>query len=325
MANEETSPKREDGGDPEATLAPGLVVIPGEGASNGPRSSEPQKTSEAETKAAPGDGRVFLTFPDNVEQLVGPKDELPPTFRLSIIVPVFNEERSVADTVAQLLLLQMEEDFEICVINDGSTDRTEELLNGFSHPRLRVKNLPKNVGKGAAVCEGITYAKGTHILIFDADDEYRASDIPSLVKPIIDGRADVVYGVRRRGHNTMFPDFIHALGNTLMTLATNILYNVAMTDLHTCLKLIPVGILRDIELTEKGFGLDTQVTAEVLRRGFRPFEVPASYVGRTREQGKKIKAVDAVACFRILFMTRLKTQTSFAKRNRSFAPKVRVR
>ena len=297
-----------------------------DGKSLSSRPEDPGTQTPFSVSDQPGsDDRVFPSFPDSVDELVGSKAGSPITFRLSIIVPVFNEERSVADTIAQLLLLHMDEDFEICVINDGSTDGTEDLLASFSHPRLRVKNLPTNIGKGGAVCEGIQYANGTHILIFDADDEYRTTDIPSLVRPIIEGRADVVYGARRRGHNTMFPDFIHALGNSIMTFAANLLYNVAMTDLHTCLKLIPIGLIRDINLTETGFGLDTQVTAEILRRGFRPFEVPANYVGRTREQGKKIKAGDAISCFRILAMTRLKTQVSYAKRNMDFAPMVKTR
>jgi hypothetical protein len=311
------APLSTDGGPRKIVALPDPIeeqVMPSAHVSNAAQASE-------QVVASPNEA-FFLELPDSVEQLVSPQREARSRFLLSIVVPVFNEERSIVKTLERLLTMDLGEEFEICVVNDGSTDNTTRLLAGFSHPRLRIKNLTKNVGKGAAVREGIAYAGGTHLLIFDADDEYRASDIPALIAPIIEGRAEVVYGARRRGHNTMYPDFIHAFGNAVMTLAANLLYNAAMTDLHTCLKLIPTPLLRDLNLDENGFGLDTQITAEVLRRGFRPYEVPASYVGRTREQGKKIKATDALECFMILFRIRLKKQTSHAKRNISLAPSV---
>jgi dolichol-phosphate hexosyltransferase len=262
-------------------------------------------------------------LPGQSEDRVSFKTDARSSFRLSIIVPVFNEARSVAATLQRLLAVDLGEDFEVLVVNDGSTDGTSELLAEISHPRLRVKTLSKNIGKGAAVQEGILQARGTHVLIFDADEEYRAADIPALIDAIIEGRAEVVYGVRRRGHNSMFPDFIHAFGNAVMTLAANLLFNSAMTDMHTCLKLIPAPLLRKFELDELGFGLDTQMTAEMLRHGFRPYEVPISYVGRTKEQGKKIKTSDALECLKILVKVRCKRQTSHAHRDLSLAPPVR--
>ena len=169
---------------------------------------------------------------------------------------------------------------------------------------------------------GIERATGTHLLVFDADDEYDPSDIPSLVARYAAGRAEVVYGVRVRGMKTTFPSLINAVGNRLMTETANMLYNSAISDLHTCLKLLPLPLLRKMQLNEHGSGLDTEISAEMLRLGFRPYEVPASYVGQTREEGKKIRLRDAGRCFLVLFKVRIRGSTRYGKRDRSLAPPI---
>ena len=209
--------------------------------------------------------------------------ELTP-FRLSIIVPSYNERSSILHVLDALLSLDVPgKELEIIVINDGSTDGTKALLDTFDDSRLVRIHHTANLGKGAAVRTGIATAKGSHVLIFDADHEYDTADIPRLVTPILTGRAEVVYGNRMSGFGTVHPSLWHAIGNQAMTLLANLLFGSAISDLHTCLKLVPMPLLKSFDLSEGGFGLDTEISAEVLRAGFRPFQVPVSYVGRSKE------------------------------------------
>ena len=179
----------------------------------------------------------------------------------------------------------------------------------------------QNRGKGAAVRSGIKAATGSHILIFDADTEYDVHDIPRLVAPILTGRAEVVYGSRMSGFGTVHPSRRHSVGNHAMTSMANIIFGSAISDLHTCLKLFPVPLLESFELTETGFGLDTEISAEMLRSGFRPFEVPISYVARSAEEGKKIRTRDAFRCVYVLLKVRLRGTVTYGQRNRALAPR----
>ncbi|MGA2527524.1 MAG: glycosyltransferase family 2 protein [Acidimicrobiales bacterium] len=243
-------------------------------------------------------------------------------FKLTIVVPVYNEEHTIGRVLEALVAQSIPGDFEIIVVDDGSTDRTREMLQASWHSRHVHIRHETNRGKGAAVRTGIARASGTHLLVFDADSEYDPADIPRLIAPILSGRAEVVYGVRVRGAGVVFPSFINLLGNRVMTAAANLLYGSAMSDLHTCLKLLPLPLLRLMPLKEEGFGLDTEVSAELLRRGFRPFEVPVSYVGRSREEGKKIRLSDAFRCFEVLVRVRLRGRTRYGIRDKSLLPSV---
>jgi glycosyltransferase involved in cell wall biosynthesis len=240
--------------------------------------------------------------------------------KLSVVVPVYNESRTVLRVLDELLKADDGSGFEIVVVDDGSTDGTRAMLATVADPRVRVILHDTNMGKGAAVLTGRAAATGTHLLVFDADSEYDAKDIPGLLEPIRRGRAEVVYGVRRRGVHATMPTLVHVLGNQVMTLATNLLYGTAITDLHTCLKLVPTRLLNELTVSETGFGLDTEITAELLRRGFRPYEIPVSYVGRSREDGKKIGLKDAFRCFYVLFKVRLRGNTSHGARNKMLIP-----
>jgi glycosyltransferase involved in cell wall biosynthesis len=244
-------------------------------------------------------------------------------FRLSIIVPSYNEQLTLLRVLDALLSLDVPgKELEIIVVNDGSTDGTGELLESFEDSRCVKVAHATNLGKGAAVRTGIASAKGSHVLIFDADQEYDVGDIPRLVTPILSGRAEVVYGNRMSGFGTVHPSLWHAVGNKAMTFLANILFGSAISDLHTCLKLVPMPLLRSFNLDENGFGLDTEVSAEVLRAGFRPYEVPISYVGRSKEEGKKIRLSDALRCVYVLAKVRLRPVTPYGKRNRNLAPQV---
>jgi glycosyltransferase involved in cell wall biosynthesis len=245
-------------------------------------------------------------------------------FKLSIIVPAYNEERSVRLVLERLAGLDTQAPYEVIVVDDGSSDDTYNRAVEFASEAFKILRHTTNRGKGAAVRSGIEHASGSHVLIFDADDEYDHRDIPKLIQPLFSGRAEVVYGARMRGHGTIHPTLIHALGNYIMTATANILYGSAISDLHTCLKLLPLPLLKAMELTEAGFGLDTEITAELLRRGWRPYELPISYVGRSKEEGKKIGAKDAVECFRILFQVRRRGRIRPGKRDKRLSPPVRL-
>ena len=228
--------------------------------------------------------------------------------------------------ILPLLDLHIEGGHELVVVDDGSHDGTAEILSRLASEhhegRLRVITQPHNQGKGAAVRRAIAEANGAYLLIFDADTEYDAADIPRLVAPLRDGRAEAVYGVRLSGVNVVIPTLSHAIGTRVMTIAANLLYGAWLTDMHTCLKLLPVPLLRAMTLTENGFGLDTEITAEMLRLGFRPFEVPASYVGRTKEEGKKIGIGDAFRCFYVLGKVRLRGKRKPGLRDHALAPNI---
>lgn len=273
-------------------------------------------------------GRGFEILPCGVRVRNGmysnSLSELPP-FRLSIIVPSYNEQLTILTVLDALLSLDIPgKELEIIVVNDGSTDGTRALLDTFEDSRLVRLHHSLNLGKGAAVRTGIAAAKGSHALIFDADHEYDVGDIPRLVTPILSGRAEVVYGNRMSGSGTVHPSLWHAVGNKSMTLLANLLFGSAISDLHTCLKLVPMPLLNSFNLDEGGFGLDTEISAEVLRAGFRPFEVPISYVGRSKEEGKKIRLSDALRCVFVLLKVRFRPVTPYGKRDRSLTPKVQI-
>jgi hypothetical protein len=223
---------------------------------------------------------------------------------LSIVMPAFNEERTIARAIAEIIAVELPCPFELIVVNDGSSDGTKEILGALNHPRARVINHPRNLGKGAALQSGAAVAEGTHIVPFDADLEYEPGDLMRLMAPIMQGRCEVVYGVRLFGTNTRYQSYKHALGNRALTLAASLMYNASLSDIHTCLKLLPLDLFREMDLVEDGFGLDTEITAKLLHRGIRPFEIPVSYHSRSVAHGKKITWRDGVECLQVLARVR---------------------
>ena len=223
---------------------------------------------------------------------------------LSIVMPAFDEGRTIADAINQVLDIPYPCPVELIVVDDGSRDNTASVLGSIHDPRVVVCRHPMNFGKGAAVMSGIALAKGTHVVPFDADLEYSPQDLLALVQPVLEGRTDIVFGSRLFGANTVYQSYRYAMGNKLTTTMANVLFDSYITDLHTCLKLLPVSLVRELGLREKGFGLDTELAAEMLRLGYRPFEVPVSYHSRTRSEGKKLDWRDGVACMAILVRVR---------------------
>jgi len=242
-------------------------------------------------------------------------------------MPAYNESVHIRAVLSSFIGLSIGAPWELIVVDDGSSDDTAAKVTQFAseHPELPLRLIRHryNRGKGAAVRSLIAKAGGTHLLTFDADSEYDTDDIVNLVSPIRRGRAEVVYGVRVRGHTVMLPSLLHGVGNIVMTMTANLIYGAWISDLHTCLKLLPLPLLRAMRLTESGFGLDTEITAEMLRRGFRPYEVSVSYVGRSKGEGKKINFSDALRCFVVLGKVRLRGVISRDQRNRALSPAVR--
>ena len=228
--------------------------------------------------------------------------------KLSILMSVYNEEHTIVRAIYEILQTNYPCDFELIVVDDGSTDATGMALSQVTDHRVILHRHPSNRGKGAALRSAASLATGTHILPFDADLEYLPEDIPRMLEPVLKGRCSVVYGARLFGCNTVYQSFRYAAGNRLLTRMANILFDSNLSDLHTCLKLMPLAMMRSLNLSEEGFGLDTEVTALLLRRGIRPFEVPVSYYSRSHAQGKKIKWRDAIACAWILLRIRLRSR-----------------
>lgn len=225
--------------------------------------------------------------------------------RLSIVMPAYNEAATIDAAIDSVLAVDYPCAVELIVVDDGSTDATQDILATYSD-RVHVLRHPRNLGKGAALLTGMATATGTHLIPFDADLEYDPEDIPALLGPVLSGYTDVVYGTRLFGANTVYQSYRYAMGNRFTTLAANVLFDSYLNDLHTCLKLVPLNVLRACTLRETGFGLDTEITARLLQQGIRPFEVPVRYFARTHAEGKKITWRDGVSCLQILGRVRFR-------------------
>ena len=220
--------------------------------------------------------------------------------KLSVVMAVFNEERTVGAAVRDVLALELPCPLELIVVDDGSTDGTARELAELADPRLLVHHHQVNLGKGSAVRTGVALASGDYILPFDADLEYSAADVPRLLGPVLRKGCPAVFGVRPHGRVTSYTTALYAYGNRALTQLANSLFDAELTDLHTCLKLVRTDLLNDLPLRENGFGADAELTAALLQRGIRPCEVPISYHGRSHEEGKKIGWRDGVECIAIL-------------------------
>ncbi|HVA59733.1 MAG TPA: glycosyltransferase family 2 protein [Mycobacteriales bacterium] len=225
--------------------------------------------------------------------------------KLSMLMPVYNEAATLDTAVKRVLDARYPCEIELVVVDDGSVDATGQVLESLDDPRIVRGRHERNRGKGAAVKTAAQLATGDYLLIFDADLEYSPDDVAGLLQPVLRGDAAVVYGARTFGSSTAH-SFWFVIGNKLTTFVANALFNSWITDLHTCLKLMPLELFRDLAPREDRFGLDTEITGLLLSRGIRPYEVPISYKARSHEEGKKITWRDGVEALRILVQIRIR-------------------
>jgi glycosyltransferase involved in cell wall biosynthesis len=206
---------------------------------------------------------------------------------LSVIVPVFNERTTVAEVVRRIRAVELPMALEVILVDDGSSDGTDKVLTAIGDSTVRVITHDRNRGKGAAVRTGLETARGDLIIIQDADLEYDPADWPRLLEPILRGKAKVVYGSRFTGERkNMLP--LHWIGNRFLSLVTNILYSSTLSDMETCYKLFDRRVFEGLHVDSDRFEFEPEITAKVLRRGHRIYEVPISYAGREVDEGKKI-------------------------------------
>ncbi len=216
--------------------------------------------------------------------------------RLSVVVPVYNEEPTLARVIEKLLRLANL--FEVVIVDDASTDRTPQIAAQLAgrHSQVRIISFHSNRGKSQSVIAGIAATRGDIVVIQDADEEYDPEEMPELIRPIVEGVADAVYGSRflvRRAARVLY--FYHYLANKWITFLSNLLTNINLSDVETGYKAFRGDVIRAMILNSTGFGFELEVTAKLVKRKCAIYEVPISYYGRTYEQGKKVGALDAIA------------------------------
>ncbi|TML65644.1 MAG: glycosyltransferase family 2 protein [Actinobacteria bacterium] len=220
-------------------------------------------------------------------------------------MPVFNERNTVAEILRRMRRVELPVDLEVVVVDDASSDGTDKVLDTLEDSTVRVVRHPVNRGKGAAVRTGLAYARGDLVLVQDADLEYDPEDWPRLLAPILKGKARVVYGSRFTGERKNML-FLHWVGNRFLSLVTNVLYNTTLSDMETCYKLFDRQVLEGITITSNRFDFEPEITAKVLRRGHRIYEVPISYSGREFHEGKKITWRDGIRALTTLVRERFR-------------------
>jgi glycosyltransferase involved in cell wall biosynthesis len=218
---------------------------------------------------------------------------------LTVLMPVFNEQATLAEIIRRVRQVDVGLTLELIVVDDGSSDGTNKILRTLEDSTVRVIAHEKNQGKGAALRTGLAHANGDIVVIQDADLEYDPEDWPALLAPILKGKASVVYGSRFTGQRkNMLP--LHWAGNRLLSLVTNVLYSSTLSDMETCYKAFDRRVLKDLTVVSNRFDFEPEITAKVLRRGYRIYEVPISYAGREFDEGKKITWRDGVGALRAL-------------------------
>jgi glycosyltransferase involved in cell wall biosynthesis len=227
-----------------------------------------------------------------------------PAQRVSFIVPVHNEERTIGDVLSAVSALDL--DKQVIVVDDGSTDATPTLLAAWNrHDAVTIVRQP-NGGKGAAIRAAIPYVDGDIVVIQDADMEYDPADVPGLVEPIMRGVADVVFGSRLTGGRPQRAHmFWHKVGNQFLSLLTSVLFNTTLSDMETGYKAFRADVLRSLDLRQNDFSIEPEITGKICKRKLRIYEIPISYYGRTYDEGKKITWRDGVKAVRTLVAVRL--------------------
>ncbi|MEO6214231.1 MAG: glycosyltransferase family 2 protein [Vicinamibacterales bacterium] len=221
---------------------------------------------------------------------------------LSVVMPCYNERETIEEIIRRVVAVPIRT--ELIVVDDGSKDGTRDILTELARElNFTLVFQPANAGKGAALRRGFQEVTGDLVVIQDADLEYSPEEFPELIELICDGRADVVFGSRFLGRHRVFM-FSHYLGNRLVTLITNILYNTMLSDMETCYKVMRTEVLRSMTLHSNGFGIEPEMTAKIFKRNYRVYEVPITYDGRGYDEGKKITWRDGFVALWVLLKYR---------------------
>ena len=222
---------------------------------------------------------------------------------LSVLVPVYNERSTVGEVIRRIRAVELPLEVEVVVVNDGSSDGTDKVLAALEDSTVKVINHEQNQGKGAALRTGLGAVTGDIIIVQDADLEYDPDDWPKLLDPILKRKSHVVYGSRFTGERkNMFP--LHWIGNRFLSLLTNLLYASTISDMETCYKCFDRRVVEPITIVSNKFDFEPEITAKILRQGYRIYEVPISYAGREFDEGKKITWRDGFAAVRALIRFR---------------------
>ena len=252
--------------------------------------------------ATPAD---VVAFPVRFERDLEIARSLSPALRLTFIVPVYNEEATVAQVLERVDAVPFQK--QIIVVDDGSTDGTPALLEEWRTRTAGVVLRQPNRGKGAAIRAAVPYVDGEIVVIQDADGEYDPADVPRLVEPIARGAADVVFGSRLSGGQPQRAYlFWHLVGNRFLSLLTNVLYNTTLTDMETGYKVFRADVLRSLDLREDRFGIEPEITAKICKKRCRIYELPIAYYGRSYAEGKKITWRDGVRAVGVLLTLRVR-------------------
>jgi glycosyltransferase involved in cell wall biosynthesis len=234
-------------------------------------------------------------------------------------MPVYNEQATVGSALKRVLSVDYPCDVSVVVVDDGSTDGTPQVLDAVDDARVVLHRHPRNMGKGAAIRTGAALASGDYMIICDADSEYSPEEIPLLLRPVLEGEAEVVFGTRTFGSHSAY-SFWFVMGNRAITTTANVLFNSYISDLETCFKLLPLHLYRSLDIRSQGFGMEAELTAKLLADGYRPFEVPITYRARAREEGKKITWRDGVEAIGIISKVKAASVRSPQSRRWSATP-----
>jgi glycosyltransferase involved in cell wall biosynthesis len=240
--------------------------------------------------------------------MAGRDDVVPAKLRkLTVVVPVYNERNTLVEVLRRMRAVELPDGIEkeIIVVDDGSTDGTRDVLRQLGDSTVRIVMLDKNQGKGAALRAGFAHATGEFVLVQDADLEYDPEDWPKLLNPVLRGRARVVYGSRFTGERRNML-LLHWIGNRFLSMTTNVLYNTTLSDMETCYKLIERTLIDEMKLASNRFDIEAEMSAKILKRGVRIYEVPISYSGREFDEGKKITWRDGFSALYTLIKYRFR-------------------